>query len=448
MTPGSIAHASALYQAGDIDGAQAICARLIAANGADARALLLSGIIAERQGRRSQALDLLRRAVAAAPGEPVAGKRLAMTLHADGRTEEALAVLRDAAEQAHGSGRQQDAQRLQADFMALLERRAALQARLDRSYELLREGRYEEGWADHEARLERLDFRYLTDTPVPRWRGEPLAGKSILVRGEQGHGDHLQFFRYVPKLVAMGAAVSVETWPGLERLFAANTPARVFTRTDTPPMGYDWYCPIMSLPLAFGTRLDSIPAEPYLAADPLLARRWHQRLPPGPLRVGLVWAGGQQPHHAALAAVDGRRSLDFAHFEPLLDTPGAVFCSLQLGNPAEQAAAAIGAGRLQDWTAELGDFADTAALVDALDLVISADTAPAHLAAAMNKPTWILSRHDGCWRWLQDRDDTPWYASARLFRQTQPGDWDEVMQRVRQALAALAAERAGASRAC
>lgn len=456
MKPDTIPHASALYQAGDVESALAMCTRLIATEPDNSRALLLSGIIASQRGQLPLALDLLQRSVDADPDEPATYKRLAMAWHASGRVEQALATLRTAVDRApyradawnnlaaflEGTGRPSEARQVQAQFSELAAHRAAVDARLDTAYALLVQGRLQEGWTAFEARLERPDFRSIIGTAVPRWRGEPLAGKSLLVRGEQGHGDHLQFFRYLPRLIGLGAVVSLETYKPLLRLLAANTSARVFAKSPSgAPEGYDYYCPIMSLPLAFATQLETIPAQlPYLAADAALARRWHARLPQrGPLRVGLVWAGGQRLLDPVSNGIDQRRSLHFSSFEPLLDLPGAVFCSLQLDRPSEQAGAAVAAGRLLDWTGELRDFADTAALVDALDLVISADTAVAHLAAAMNKPTWILSRHDGCWRWLEQREDSPWYPSVRLFRQVRPGDWDEVMGRVGAALAALAA---------
>ena len=186
--------------------------------------------------------------------------------------------------------------------------------------------------------------------------------------------------------------------------------------------------------------LDSIPgATPYLAADPALAAAWRERLAGvDGLRVGLAWAGGRRPD-PNLAVVDRRRSIALDVLAPLGGIPGTSLVSLQTGPAAAQAAHPPGGMALHDLTAGLSDFADTAALIDALDLVISVDTAVVHLAGALGKPVWLLNRLDSCWRWLLDRDDSPWYPQLRQFRQPGPGDWRSVIAAVRDALQRLAA---------
>ena len=196
---------------------------------------------------------------------------------------------------------------------------------------------------------------------------------------------------------------------------------------------WDWHCPLMSLPMAFGTRLDTIPSTPYLRADSGRSAVWRARLAtlpdPGLPRVGVVWAGG----HSGLTE-DRARSLMPAQIAPLLAMPELRWFSLQkTDDPAKRADPALHA-RLTDWMDDVTDFADTAALIDNLDLVISVDTSVAHLAAAMGKRVWLLNRFAGCWRWLRDRDDSPWYPSVRIFTQTRRGDWDEVLTRVAEAL--------------
>jgi hypothetical protein len=216
---------------------------------------------------------------------------------------------------------------------------------------------------------------------------------------------------------------------------------------------------LLSLPLAFRTDEASIPAAtPYLFADPEAARAWRERIDAKAdaipdakadarthrrLKVGLVWAGENRSHIAELRKIDARRSLTLERFAPVLDVPNVRFFSLQKGASASQLSRSELSAHVVDYTQELHDFADTAALVDNLDLVISVDTSTAHLAGALNKPVWILNRFDTCWRWLLERRDTPWYPGARLFRQPALGDWDSVMRATREALAELSASSAG-----
>jgi hypothetical protein len=220
---------------------------------------------------------------------------------------------------------------------------------------------------------------------------------------------------------------------------------RLCTDGDVLP-AFDCHCPLLSLPLALGTNLSSILADvPYLATKPDKRRLWEQKLGEktklggkAKLRVGVVWAGGFTPDQPELWPVQSRRNIALEKLAPL-EHPDIQFYSLQKGQPAEAELARLKAAGwngpdLIDFTASLADFSDTAALIEQLDLVISVDTSTAHLAGALAKPVWILNRFDTCWRWLLDRSDSPWYPTARLFRQERPGDWDAVVQRVRTAL--------------
>jgi tetratricopeptide (TPR) repeat protein len=287
---------------------------------------------------------------------------------------------------------------------------------------LLRTGRLAEGWAEYEWRRRLLGFPAL-QTTRPEWQGEPLEGKTLLMYGEQGLGDTLHFARYAQLAAEQGARVVLAVQPPLLRLLR-SVPG---VAEMVPPGGAvsaDYHLPLLSAPWRFGTTLDTIPAPiPYLTPEPEAARRWGERLAGvDGLRIGLVWAGDPRPDDRAANRVDRRRSLALAQFAPLADIPGLTLVSLQKGAPAAQAKSPPAGLRLLDWMDEIDDFADTAALVSQLDLVISVDTSVVHLVGAMGKPVWILSRFDGCWRW-QDRDDSPWYPTARLFRQTAPGDW-------------------------
>ena len=303
---------------------------------------------------------------------------------------------------------------------------------------LLRSGDLLRGWAEFEWRWElpelKAEFRQFEQ---PLWRGEAISGKTLLLHAEQGMGDTLQFCRFVPQVAAMGARVILEVQRPLARLLTCLPGAvQIVARGEELPP-FDVHCSLLSLPLAFGTTLATIPAETYLTADPGLVAGWRERILALPgLRVGLVWAG--QPG----LKVDRQRSMSLARLAPLGQVPDVSFVSLQKGVAAEQALACSWLP-LHDFTGQLGDFADTAALVSTLDLVISVDTAVAHLAGGLGIPMWLLDRFNPCWRWADQREDSPWYPTARLFRQTEPGNWDRVVARVAAALRDHIAGRIG-----
>jgi tetratricopeptide (TPR) repeat protein len=301
---------------------------------------------------------------------------------------------------------------------------------------LLLDGRFEEGWREFEWRWRTAQFRPADrGFHAPLWRGEPIGERTLLLHGEQGLGDSLQFCRYAA-LIGTGARVVLEVQRPLARLMRSLAgPVEVIARGDALP-AFDRHLPLVSLPLALGTILETIPAEvPYLAADPADIARWRARLAPlRGLKVGLVWAGDARRGQGVVEAIDARRSTSLAAMAPLAGASGVAFVSLQKGEPARQATDPPPGLRLFDATQDLKDFADTAALVASLDLVISVDTSVAHLAGALGKPVWLLNRYDTCWRWLRGRDDSPWYPTMRQFRQPRPGDWPSVMAAVREAL--------------
>lgn len=306
-------------------------------------------------------------------------------------------------------------------------------------------GDFARGWQEHEWRWRTDSLRSAQRVyPQPLWLGETsLAGRTIFVHSEQGHGDVLQFCRLVPRLADLGAEVVLEVPYSLARLIRTMPgPQRVIGHNEPPP-AFDVHCPLMSLPLALGLTLETVPAEiPYLSVDPDQARAWAIRLASLPgLRVGLVWAGNPRVNDPAANAIDRRRSMSLAQLAPLGTVPGVSFVSLQKGPPAEQARTPPPGLTLTDWTEELWDFADTAALIDGLDLVISVDTSVVHLAGALGKPVWVLNRYDACWRWLYGRIDSPWYPTARLFRQTRYAVWDDVVERVATTLRDFVAAR-------
>jgi tetratricopeptide (TPR) repeat protein len=313
----------------------------------------------------------------------------------------------------------------------------------------LAHGAFREGWPLYEARL-RLPHVSATQRkfPVPRWSGnESLAGKTLFVHAEQGLGDTLQFCRYLRPLKAMGAGVVFEVQPQLKKLLGSLDTRAILIARGEPPLPFDLHTPLLSLPLAFGTDLGSIPGEvPYLTVDPAAQSHWRGRLAAlQGLKVGLNWRGNREAEkYAALQA----RSFPLSAAAPLARLPGVTLVSLQKGaGAAECRQGELGGSLLQLTDPEhvgADEIADeTAALVKNLDLVITADTALAHLAGALGVPVWVVLQSVPDWRWLTGRDDSPWYPSMRLFRQRVAGDWHEVLERVAEALAVIVSVNQG-----
>jgi hypothetical protein len=315
-------------------------------------------------------------------------------------------------------------------------------ARFNLSYVLLRQGRLEEGWRCLEAR-EWYDAlaRHFT---CPRWRGEALTGKSVLIGIEAGHGDMIQFCRYAVVLKAMGAIrIAVVCHPGLKQLFGTLSGVdEVFAfEEDALSSGWDFWTPPLSLPHYCHTRMNNIPAPiPYLAADPARVKMWAPSLPASGVRVGLVWKGSPRFENDADRSLS---SLDM--LAPLGAVAGTQFVSLQKGPGEEEARHPPDGLSLLALGSRLENFADTAAVVANLDLVIGVDTAVVHLAGAMGKPCWVmLPDYRTDWRWLVDRSDSPWYPHMRLFRQPTEGGWPPVIAAVVDALNARVKERGAA----
>nr|WKF58297.1 Beta-barrel assembly-enhancing protease [Paraburkholderia busanensis] len=439
-------------------------------------------------GNYVAAIDSLRQGLALEPNFAVLHYNLALTLQHHERLDEAAISYRRTLElEPSNSSAHNNLGRIHADLGALDQaerhyRRALelsptnLVARNNLAMALLAAGRYEEAWPYFEDRW--ISFKHAdgrparvpVQVPLPRWHGERRATdgdastasastNNLLVLDEQGFGDSLQFVRYLPLLLARFDRVGYVCPPPLRRLYeqslggARGPNLALLDATPADLRDWDCHCPLMSLPMAFRTRLDTIPDElPYLHADARQTAAWRARLDALPNaqrpRIGVVWAGG----HSGIA-VDRLRSLSFTQIAPLLTLPHLHWISLQkTDDPAKRAEAGADTdaggdisstshpnprhplNALTDWTDELADFADTAALIANLDLVISVDTSVAHLAAAMGKPVWLLNRFAGCWRWLRERDDSPWYPGLRLFTQTRRGDWDDVLARVAGAL--------------
>jgi Flp pilus assembly protein TadD len=405
------------------------------------------GMIHYKLGRMAEAENCFRTALRLQPAHPNATLNLGSARQIANHAEEAEGLFRRAI--ALGA----DPLRANSNLsLALMEQarpreaeqccREALagrpdypEARANLALALLMMGKLEEGWREYESRwqVEAMGAK-LPMLPQPRWTGQPLNGETVLLHAEQGFGDTLQFCRYAPLVADAGGHVLLVVPKPLHRLLRTlDGVAEVLSEDDRFLPPFDYHCPLLSLPFAFGTTMATIPGSvPYLHAD---AGVWAPTLAALPgLKVGLVWAGKSRTDQPHAVAIDKRRSMRLADMAPLFSVPGVSFVSLQLGPPARQMLAPPDGAALHDFSSRLVDWADTADLIAGLDLVIAVDTAVAHLAGALGKPVWMLNRFDSCWRWFMGRDDTPWYPTMRQFRQTKPGDWAGVIGRVEAAL--------------
>lgn len=300
---------------------------------------------------------------------------------------------------------------------------------------LLAHGDYTEGWREYEWRWKCSEFYPpRPEFAQPAWDGSNPAGKTILIYSEQGLGDAIQFVRYASLLAGLGARVIVQCQPSLRKLLTTLPGVGAIHCKPEPEPLFDVHCSLLSLPTLLGTTLATIPAQiPYLFADSARVEVWKQKLAliPGKLKVGIAWAGN--PDHQR----DHDRSCGLSALAPLAKIADVVLVSLQKGSAASQAASPPPGMSLHDFTSELPDFSDTAALIAALDLIIAVDTSVAHLAGAMGKPVWNLLAFAPDWRWLLQRTDTPWYPTMRLFRQPAPGNWSGAIKLVVDALGEL-----------
>lgn len=317
-------------------------------------------------------------------------------------------------------GRAEEAEALYRRAIAL--RPEFPEARHSLAAKMLLMGQFTEAWPEFEWRWH-LPGVKPRSFAQPRWTGEDLAGRTLLLYAEQGFGDTIQFCRYAC-LFGPEADIILEAPPPLVPLLQTLPGTRRVVPVGAALPPFDLQCPLLSLPGAFGTTVETIPSQtPYLRATEAAVSRWRSRLA-GLKRpwVGIAWAGN--PEYSQ----DAERSLPFTRLASLLRQSEASFVSLQ--KDRHDPPSPGDAGLLHDWTDELADFADTAGLIEALDLVISVDTAVVHLAGALGRPTWLLNRFNTEWRWLQQRDDSPWYPTLRQFRQPRLGDWDSVLAAV------------------
>jgi tetratricopeptide (TPR) repeat protein len=447
------------------------------------------GIVALKAGHASPAIDLMRRSIELAPQAPTPWLNLASAYRAANRFNEAVTllqqclrnfpqnvqVLRDLGATFGMMGRPAESAqayeqslRLRASLPAapdetderqvdakvyinigaallgmgkldeaIVAHDRALQldpnsavAHMNRGHMLFRKGRLPEAFADYEWRWKIPDFTHKWPIyPQPAWDGSDLKGRSVLLWHEQGMGDTIQFARYAPMVAQRGGKAIVWSQAALVDLLETLEPPVQIANSDGPLPAFDFHLPLLSLPRIFGTTRDSIPrAGGYLKADPQLVERWKERLQNvdsrDKLRVGVVWSGSP-------GFIDNKnRSMSLATLAPILAVGGVQFFSLQKGEPAEQLKSTPLPRPLIDLGPELTDFAQTAALLKNLDLLITVDTGPAHLAGAIASEVWTMLCFEPDFRWLWDTDRSSWYSSMRLFRQPRPGDWSSVLARV------------------
>jgi tetratricopeptide (TPR) repeat protein len=399
--------ANALKDLGRLDPAVASYDQAIERKPDYAHAYCNRGVVQHRLGSLADAVSSLDRAIALAPADAFAHYNRALVMQDCSRWNEALASYDQAVA-------------INPEFA---------DAQFNRSLALLFQGNFARGWAGFEWRwknAQRLAIGAPRNFPQPLWLGEaPIAGKRLLLYREQGLGDTLQFCRYATLCAAEGATVLLEVQASLVDLLAnlEGVSQVIATGGVLPP--FDYQCPLMSLPLAFNTTLDTIPAPPkYLHNDTAKVARWRtllgERTRP---RIGLVWSGN------ANNPIDERRSIRLADWVAHLPPEFQYFCLQKDVREADRAVLAS-SPVIFSYDDDLLDFANTAALCECLDIVISVDTSLAHLSGALGRRTWVLLPFTADWRWLRDREDSPWYPSMKLYRQKAFGDWNEVFARV------------------
>jgi Flp pilus assembly protein TadD len=469
--------AFAAYRAGQHAEAESLLKHLVGTGWRDAYATYFIGHLEYLQGNTAVAADYLSAAVAMDPNHARSHNDLGEALRVLGRHEEAIACYLRAIElqpdlpypygnlgaALHALNRDDEAITWIEQSIALSDNKAiahcdlgttlawlnrhdeaiaqyrlaqALQpdyprARYSEALSLLTLGEFRPGWELHEARLaDPTTAKGRRESHEAAWRGEDIAGRTILLHAEQGLGDDIQFVRYVSLVAARGATVLLQVHRGLKSLLRGVSGADVVLESDEPLPSFDLQCSLMSLPLAFRTELHSIPASvPYLYAEPQRVAAWRERLGPRRrMRIGIVWSGN--PSHAN----DRNRSIPLELLAGLLSRRDVDFHMLQIEVRDSDRAALARLPQLHNHIAALREMADTAALTSLMDLVITVDTAAAHLAGALGVPTWVMPPWAADWRWLLDRSDTPWYPTMRLFRQARRGDWGGVLADVAQAL--------------
>lgn len=485
MEPFTIKAAFSHHQAGRLDAAEEIYRRIINDNPRHPVAIHYLGVVAFQRGQYDQAIELIQHSIALDPRNADFFNNLGNVLNRQRRWEQAAdafgkalalrpgfadamsnlgGVLVDLERYAegiawchraievrpnysspcHNIGQAMLLQNRPAEALPWLDRALRLrpddaQAHFTRAMVLLTLGRMREGWQEYEWRWKWDGFTALRrNFPQPLWDGTPLNGKTILLHAEQGYGDAIQFARFAPQVAQRGGKVLILCPSGLKHLLQSVHGITRIVGEDEPLPPFDVQLPMLSLPHVLGIELQSIPSQvPYLSAPAEQRSLWRDKLGAETvLKLGLVWAGSSS--HAN----DRNRSVRLSQLMPLTHIPGIKLFSLQKGEQAAELANLAPGISMVDLGSQVQDFAQSAAVVEQLDLVISVDTAMAHLAGALGKRVWTLITWHPEWRWLCDRLDSPWYPTMRLFRQPSAGDWQSVINQVAVELRQLAAAKA------
>lgn len=429
-----------------VDEAERMLGYVLAAAPDNAHALHLMGVVAYRKGQTEKALAYIERAIEIGVDTPLYYRNIGELYRVLGRTEQAIQAARRAVALSPGDPLALMncgiilAEQLEYDeAVACFDRALALEPNLAGAHfglaeVLLARGEFKRGWDEYEWRFRLADTPpVIPRTDKPHWDGKDMPNGTLLLVADQGFGDGIQFGRYIPWARARCRSVVLAASPTLKPLLSQLDPT-IRIESEWAKMGpYDAWCPLTGLPRLAETALDTIPAEvPYLRAPADRVARWAPRVaaltPRGMKRVGCVWAG--RPTHKN----DWKRSMSLADLAPVTAVPGIALVVLQKGEGQKQTGAYYGRAPLVHISAEIGDFEDTMAIIESLDLVLTVDTSVAHLAGAMGKPVWVMLPWAAEWRWLLDREDTPWYPIMRLFRQTTPGNWKSVTDRIAAAL--------------
>jgi hypothetical protein len=441
-------HAAAHEQAGRLGEAEALLNLMLPPAPDMALALNLLGVVLFRTGRAAEAIERIEGAAVLAPRVALFYRNLCEIYRTVGRFDDALAAGRRAVEldpndpDAHHNLSVLHNHRCEPDAaVRCAEQALAIApdmpgAHFEIAAARLSQGDFARGWEEHESWFKLASAQALMPpTDRPKWDGRPLGqGETLLLIADQGYGDVIQFSRYIPWAAARCPAIALACARELHPVIAGRPGVGLlFDHWDHKPDFVAW-CALSSLPRLAGTRVETIPAAiPYLYADPARISSWAERLaalaPRGYRRIGLVWAG------RATHVNDSNRSATLAAFAPLAELPGVALVALQKDSPQAEVGRYAGRAPLINLGPEIGDWGDTMAILDGLDLIVTVDTAVAHLAGAMGKPVWIMLPYAADWRWLRERSDSPWYPTARLFRQSASRDWSPVIAAIRHAIA-------------
>jgi len=433
------------HQEGKLHEAEIIYRKILDENPNNPDALHLLGLIAHQIGKYEESAKLISKAIKLTPNNALYYGNLGMVYDALGKEEESAKCFIKALERdSKYNGAHLAHYNLGIFFRDKGQIKEALEhfnkaielegnfpdAHWNRGLILLLLGNLREGWKDYEYRFKKkkpADSRVFNK---PKWDGSQLEGRKILIVSEQGFGDNIQFIRYIPLIKERGGYVILECKKELKELFKDIPGVDKFVDKESdsvPNIDFDYYAHLMSLPMIFGTNLDNIPDKiPYLKADSALVEKLKAKFDTNNFKIGIVWVGNPNQEN------NKNRSTTFEKFKCLKELPGIKLYSLQKGANHQ-----LNEPEITDMAGYISDFAETAAVIENLDLIITVDTSVAHLAGAMGKPVWTLLTFAPDWRWLMNRKDCPWYPGMRLFRQKKPGDWDSLFNEVKKELRKL-----------